>query len=356
MSYAYHIGVDFHKKFSHMVVQDNGGQVLRSGRVDNTSAAVKKFLAPFKREETHAVLEATRNWTVMHDWLEEECGEVILANPFKVKAIAEARIKTDKIDATILSHLLRTDLVPSAHVAGKEARAMRMALRERVYYVRLRTMTKNRIHTLFDRYPEEVRKLKPASDLFGKTGRAQLMALPVSPQDREMIERGCTLIDELNEHIKQVETTLKKLGKGNANVKRLQTIPGIGKFFAWLIDAEIDNVSRFRNAKKLAAYAGLVPSTYASGGKVQHGRIIKGGNRWLRWAFVEAVQPAITADISLKMEYERLKARKGVNKAKVAIAHRLLAIAWHVLQERRDYRPGSLNAVALTPAQSSRLS
>ena len=99
-----------------------------------------------------------------------------------------------------------------------------------------------------------------------------------------------------------------------------------------------------------------MPSTYASGGKVCHGRIIKGGNRWLRWAFVEAVQPAITTDISLKMEYERLKARKGVNKAKVAIAHRLLAFAWHVLHERRDYRPGSQGAVALTLAQSSRLS
>lgn len=230
MSYAYHIGVDFHKRFSHIVVQDNAGQVLRSGRVENTSAAVKKFLAPYKRDESHAVLEATRNWTVMHDWLEEECDEVILANPFKVKAIAEAKIKTDKIDATILGHLLRTDLVPKAHVPGKEARAMRMALRERVYYMRLRTMTKNRIHTLFDRYPEEVRRLKPTSDLFGATGRSQLASLPVSDQDREMIDRGCVLIDELTAHIKQTEAALKKLGKGNADIKRLQTILGIGKF------------------------------------------------------------------------------------------------------------------------------
>ncbi|PSS56815.1 IS110 family transposase, partial [Ensifer sp. NM-2] len=85
--------------------------------------------------------------------------------------------------------------------------------------------------------------------------------------------------------------TIRAMTKANANVKLLKTIPGIGEFFARLIDAEIDDVSRFRNPKKLAAYAGLVPSTYSSGGKTFHGKIIKQGNKWLRWAFVEAVTP-----------------------------------------------------------------
>lgn len=67
-------------------------------------------------------------------------------------------------------------------------------------------------------------------------------------------------------------------------MKLLKTIPGIGEFFARLIDAEIDDIARFRNPKKLAAYAGLVPSTYSSGGKTFHGKIIKEGNKWLRWA------------------------------------------------------------------------
>jgi transposase len=75
--------------------------------------------------------------------------------------------------------------------------------------------------------------------------------------------------------------------KTNSNVKLLKTIPGIGEFFARLIDAEIDDIHRFRTSKKLAACAGLVPSTYSSGCKTYHGRIIKQGNKWLRWAFVE---------------------------------------------------------------------
>jgi len=135
--------------------------------------------------------------------------------------------------------------------------------------------------------------------------------------------------------------------------QRLKTIRGIGEFFAPLIDAEIDDIGRFRSAKKLAAYAGIVPSTYSSGGKTYHGRIIKQGNKWLRWAFIEAVTPAAAHDPMLKEQYERLKT-KGSNRAKVAVARRLLTIAFQVL---RDSRPYDRRAVCLeSGSKQSRLS
>jgi transposase len=146
MAYDYDIGVDYHKACSLIVVQDTGGKTLRSGRVRNDSRSLAGFLSPFS-ENAHAVMEATRNWTVMFDWLDELCDEVTLAHPLKVKAIAEAKIKTDKIDATILAHLLRAELVPAAHAPSHRAREVRLALRERMFYVRLRTMVKNRIVT-----------------------------------------------------------------------------------------------------------------------------------------------------------------------------------------------------------------
>lgn len=333
-----YIGVDYHKRYSHMVAQNQQGKILRSAQVMNGLDSVEGFLRPFDGMETHAVVEATRNWTVMYDWLETICDKVVLANPLKVKAIAEAKIKTDKIDATILSHLLRADLMPTAHVPGKLARELRLALRERMFFVRLRTMTKNRIHTLFDRYPEEVKKLKPQTDLFGKRGREQLKMIPVSDLDRIIIDRECDFIDELNQKIKSSETTIKTLIRSNAEVKRLMTIPGIGQFTAWLLVAELDGINRFCHAKKLAAYVGLVPSTYSSGGKTFHGRIIKGGNKYLRWAMIEAIMPAIRADEELREDYERLKVKKGYNKAKVAVARKLLTIVYHVLKEKRNYR------------------
>jgi DNA-binding transcriptional LysR family regulator len=106
--YEYHIGVDYHKSYSHLVVQDSGGKTLRSGRVKNDRQSVASFLDRYK-DNSHAVVEATHNWMVMYDWLDDICEDVVLAHPLKVKAIADAKIKTDKIDATVLAHLLRAD-------------------------------------------------------------------------------------------------------------------------------------------------------------------------------------------------------------------------------------------------------
>ncbi len=279
--YDYHIGVDFHKSYSHLIVQDSLGKTLRSERAKNDRQSLGSFLEHY-RQNSHAVMEATRNWMVMYDWLDDICDDVVLAHPLKVKAIADAKIKTDKIDAPVLAHLLRADLVPEAWAPGDRVRELRLALRERMFYVRLRTMTKNRVVTVFDRYPEQTAQLKKPGDLFGKTGRQQLAAIDVSEIDRVQIDRGREFIGDINERIKLSEATIRAMTKTNGKVKLLKTIPGIAEFFARLIDAEIDDISRFRNPKKLAAYAGLVPSTYSSGGKTYHGKIIKQGNKWLR--------------------------------------------------------------------------
>lgn len=352
MSYDYHIRVDYHKAYTHLVVQDCGGKVLRSGKVKNDPRSLAGFLSPYL-ENSHAVMEASRNWTVMYDWLDELCDDVVLAHPLKVKAIADAKIKTDKIDATILAHLLRADLIPQSYVPREAARELRQALRERIFFVRLRTMVKNRVVTIFDRYPAQTRALRETTDLFGKIGRGQLELLSVSAIDREHIDRALAFVDDINARIREADKTIRRFSADNADVKRLKTIPGIGEFFARLVAAEIDDVTRFRSAKKLAAYAGLVPSTYASGGKCWNGRIIKAGNKWLRWAFVEAVIPAIRAEPALKFDYERLKATKGANRAKVVLARKLLTIAYQMLRDQRDYeRRDALER----PSNSSRLS
>ena len=132
----------------------------------NDREAVGKFLQRACQDgRAAAVLEATRNWTVMYDLLEELVGEVHLAHPLKVKAIAEARIKTDKIDSEVLAHLLRCDLLPEAHVPGQAARDVRNILRQRMFFARVCTMVKNRVRGLLDRYPELVRS-QPYKDIF----------------------------------------------------------------------------------------------------------------------------------------------------------------------------------------------
>jgi len=92
-------------------MMDERGKVVKRGQMENSAEGVKGFVNGIDGEVT-GVLEATRNWTLMYDWLEEEIEEVKLAHPLKVKAIAEAKVKTDKIDFETLAHLLRCDLLP----------------------------------------------------------------------------------------------------------------------------------------------------------------------------------------------------------------------------------------------------
>lgn len=257
-SYEYHIGVDYQKTHSHPVVQDSSGKTLRSGRVKNDRHSLGSFLERY-RDNSHAVVEATRNWMVIYDWLDDICDDVVLAHPLKVKAIADAKIKTDKIDATVLAHLLRADLVPEAWAPNPRSRDLRVALRERMFHVRLRTMTKNRIVTVFDRYPEQTAQLKKLGDLFGKAGRIQLAQVNVSEIDRIQIDRVLAFIGDIDVRIKPSEATIRAMTKANGNVKLLKTIPGIGEFFARLIDAEIDDIARFRNRRSLPPMPALYP-------------------------------------------------------------------------------------------------
>jgi transposase len=165
----YSIGVDFHKAYSHMTVLDGHGQMVKAGKVANTADAVRAFVAPY-REGGQAVVEATRNWTIMYDLLELELDAVYLAHPLKVRAIAEARIKTDRIDSRILAHLLRCDLLPTVYVRPKEQRLAQQVLRQRMFLVRLRTMVKNRMHVLIDRQIAVRETAAGFSDLFGRPG------------------------------------------------------------------------------------------------------------------------------------------------------------------------------------------
>jgi transposase len=333
----YSIGVDFHKAYSHMTVLDQQGHVLKAGRVPNTRDAIQAFVAPY-RDGGQAVVEATRNWTVVYDLLEDELEAVYLAHPLKVRAIAEARIKTDRIDSRILAHLLRCDLLPTAHVRPKEERLVQQVLRQRMFLVRVRTMVKNRIHVLIDRQPTVRETAAGFSDLFGATGLAWLRTVELASVERRLLDSELALLDAIQERITESDRTVHDLSKGDIRVRRVRTIPGMGRFFSVLVVHEIGDVRRFATPEKLCAYAGLVPSVHASGGKVFHGRLTKQGNKWLRWAMVEAVRPAVKTAPDLQDYYARLRYRKGPNPAKVATARRLLTIVHRVLSQERPYR------------------
>lgn len=331
------VGVDHHKRYCQLAAVDERGVVVKEGRVPTDREELSRFLGVLGQPWA-AALEAGRNWGLVYDWLEGLDGvqDLQLAHPAKLKAIAWAKIKTDTIDARTLAQLLRAHLLPAAHIPSQKVRALKSLLRQRIFLVVLRTMLKNRIHDLADRHHLETAQF---SDLFGRRGRAFLQEAQerLPAPDGALLRQDLELLEQLRGHIRATEGWLKEASAADERVSWLRSLPGIGRFLALVILAEIDRIERFPSPQKLASYAGLVPSTYASGGRVFHGRLTKQGNKYLRWALVEAVWPAIRKSPWLRGCYERVKARHGANGAKAAVARKLCELVWYVLKERRPY-------------------
>lgn len=346
------VGVDLHKRYSQIEAIDEGGKRRAGGRVGNELEEVDRFFRSLG-EPCRVVLEAGWNWGLMHDWLElvENVVEVQLAHPYGVRAIASAQVKTDRIDARMLGQLLRAGLIPRAHIPGRETRQLREAVRQRLFLVRLRTMLKNRIHALLDRHHIVA---PPASDLFGKRGRNYLSKVEVPGLAQSLLRQDLHLLETLGSEIKETEKLLEKTLQGDRRLELLRTIPGLGALLATVVATEIDRIDRFARPAKLVAYAGLVPSTYSSGGKTSHGGLMKMSNKWLRWALVEAAWIAVRHDPYFRHQYALRHKNKGPKTAIIAVARRLAQVIWCVLTENRPYQlrqPTSKGReYALTPA------
>lgn len=334
--------IDYHKRYSFVTAIDANGQEIQSRKLGNTQDQFQSFFDDLDGP-SEVVLEASRTWGVMYDLVEglDGVNSVTLAHPQKVRAIAEAKIKTDKIDANTLAQLLRVDLIPTAYIPGKETRSYKEMIRQRVFLVRMRTRLKNRIHVLLDRLHVP---LPSVTDIFGKRGTDYLKKLNFGGVDGEILRENLELLDMFNKLIKEAEKEIERLVGGDPRIKLLQSIPGLGPILAAVVALEIDDVRRFSRAPKLASYAGLVPSTYSSGGKTFHGRLLPMSNKWLRWALVEAAWIAIRYSPYFRSFFETRKRNKGPHTAAIALARRLSDIVWHVLTEQRMYeeRPSKL--------------
>jgi transposase len=331
-----YVGIDYHRQYSHLTVMDQQGQVLRSGRVANLRSEIEKFLGGLETME--AVIETGRSSYAMVDVLGEIGLAVKIAHPFEVKAIARAKIKTDKRDSEVLAHLLRMNMIPEVYQRSPENRKAQRVLRQRTFYVSAMTALKNRVYALLAQQKEEVReRLAQVTNIFSVKGREMILGLDLPLDDRSLLEALLKTYRHLETRIKESTELVEKLFEQIREAQLIRTIPGFGKYLSVLVAVEIADLTRFPDPAHLHAYAGVIPSTRSSGDRTYHGKIIKAGNRWLRWAAVEAVWPAIRSDFDLRRFYDRIARGKGANKAKVATARRLLTIVYKVWKEGRHF-------------------
>ena len=334
-----YMGIDHHKQYSQMTLMDEDGKELRNDRVWNFRSEVEKFLQG-AGDEVKAVIEAGRSSYTMVDLLEELGVDVKIANPKEVKAIAKAKIKTDKRDSRILAHLLRADLIPEVYQRSGENRRRQRVLRQRAFFVGTMTRAKNKIRVLLAQQKEEIQgEVSRVKNLFSRKGLEALKGLDLPDTDKELLDGLLKMYHQLEKSIKGSDELVESLYNKMPEAQLISTVPGFGKFFSVLVATEIADVSRFSRVEKLHSYAGVIPSTYSSAERVYHGKIIKEGNKWLRWAAVEAVWPAIKSDFDLRLFFNKQAKRKNINAAKVATARRLLTIIYRILKEGRSYVP-----------------
>jgi transposase len=125
------VGIDLHRKRSHVAVIDEQGELTLSRRIVNDRDTFLELLGDPQDGDTHVALEATYGWEWLAELLEEAGYDLHLAHPLRTRAIAAARVKTDAIDAKTLAHLLRTGFLPEAYIAPRDLRDLRELLRHR---------------------------------------------------------------------------------------------------------------------------------------------------------------------------------------------------------------------------------
>jgi transposase len=162
-----------------------------------------------------------------------------------------------------------------------------------------------------------------------------------------------SLVEEFDRRIKGLDEWLERRAGADERVTRLRTQPGIRLLTALALVHTLESVTRLGGGRKVAAYIGLEPMEYSSGGKQRFGSISKGGSRLLRYLLVEAARITVRRDEELKRFYQPLLGRRGSQKARVAVARKLLVRGYIFLREGLDYAEFLRRGVEARPARAA---
>lgn len=324
-----YIGVDLHLRFCYMTVLNASGTILTQRRVANDAEELRAFFIACKssgkeEEKILVAVEACGFWPAFTEIVEPLVERVVLVHPAKVKAIASAKLKNDRVDSATLAQLLRANLLPESWKADPATRDLREVLRMRVSLGQDRTRFKNQLHATLHQHGLRA----PVSDLFGKQGRAWLATTTPRPAARQAIDTSLRMVDHLNQEVQLLDQQLRRVAQADADARCLMTIPGVGAFTALVLKAEIGDIRRFPDKKSLYNYAGLVPVIRQSAEHKRTGGITHAGSRLLRWVMSEAAMTAARYSPAARAWFQRLAQRKHRNVARTALARKLLGAVW----------------------------
>src|SRR5450432_3874566 len=223
-----HVGVDLHQRFCYMTAMEARGKIVGAGPVSNERLALRKYFRQFRGKEVQVTVEACGLWSAFREVVEPEVKWLVVVHPQRVKAIASAKLKNDRVDSETLAHLSRCDLLPEAWMADEATQQLRLLVRLRITLGRQRARAKNQLQAVL--HQEGFKK--PVTDVFGKRGRVWLKGLELSVAGRLVVDTWLREVDHLDVELAEQTRELERMARSDALARCLQTVPGIGAYAA----------------------------------------------------------------------------------------------------------------------------
>lgn len=328
------IGLDLHKHVIEVCILCEKGKLLSRHSVNCERKALQAFAQNHLMTTDRLAVEATTNtWTVA-EILRPFVAAVVVGNPLQIKAIAQAKVKTDKIDAEVLANLLRCDFLPEVWEPDPQTQRLRHLTGVRSALIGDRTRLKNRIHSIL----AGLLVVLPEGGLFTSKGLAWVRVLELPEDARSTVDRFLRLYDTVEGELESLDMQLRTLAHHDARVRLLMTLPGVAHGVALTLIAALGDITRFRDGDHAASYLGLTPIVRQSAGKCYRGSITKAGSSTTRAMLTQAAQHAAEHPGPLGAFFRRLKKRKTRNVAIVATARKLVTIAYLMLKNNEPYR------------------
>lgn len=312
----YYTGIDLHKFTSYLTTVDSSGNIVKQQNFKNVDHNFVQYFSSISGDHITTV-ESTMTWYWLDDLLNSLNIPLVLAHAKYVKAIAYAKVKTDKVDSHTLAQLLRMDYIPEAYKISNQNRTLRDALRARLKIVQRHTSVTNSMHLLLAKF-----NFDNPSQLIG-----------ISKYQYQQLENLESL---LNDQILDLEKQLYPYLIPNDDIQRLLWIPGIGKMNAFNILLEVDDINRFDSVSNFYSYCRLTPSARNSAGKAKH-HSSKDGNKYLKLVFSDAAIHAIQYYPVIRKYNNALLRKKNKQIAKTIIAKEIANIVFHVLKYKTNF-------------------
>ena len=313
----YYTGIDQHKLTSYLTTVDNKGVIIKQANLKNNDFDILNYFHQL-REKSIATVETTGGWYWLSDLLKENNIHLKLAHAKYVKAIAYAKVKTDKVDSQILAQLLRMDFIPEANKIDEDLRPHRDTLRARLRLTQKRTSALNFMSRMLEKF-----NIQNPSEL--------------SEQYQLQYEQFCDQAEFLKQQILTLEKSIYPTLAPNQDIQHLLAIPGIGKMNAFTSFLEIYDINRFDTVKNFLSYCRLAPRASNSGGKVKQSKTPKDGNKYLKIVFSDAAIHAVQYYPVIKKYHNSLLRKKNKQIAKYIISKEIASIVYHVLKTKKSF-------------------